>query len=312
MKLLEDKEQSLDELVVRARSDSALKKLLEAGEKTPDPVLAEAGFTLAWQGFFGRYKITDFSWSSDDKYIAAATGKGILCCEVNSSTNGFVKSFENAKELCSNAEVLEFCPFVGFEKNHYLFSSENDKVVMSIYSPDFKLFAQDSIHLEHENMVKAISFSKTGGDVAITTDTGFEVYSIAPSPTNISVNGKTHSMELVSATKTGYINDKFLVAVEERLDPYNYDLESEGKSIWFDSDILDFSVQGVHLAVAMKDKVGLLDFRTDLAHFKQEDVSGIAYSHKGDRLAVSFGANIWVYRVKNDGKYPGLLQALGF
>jgi hypothetical protein len=284
--IIEDREESLDELVVRARQDSELKRIIASGSA------GNYRLKLEWERDFAE-DIQDLSWTSDDQHIAVATTTHLRFRPVRDSTNhsSLSANVHAEKGICANAMAV--CPYKK-SMDHYLIYASGLECVYQIFSPQFKLI--QSTTRESEKEIKAISFNSDGSKVLFSIDNGFEALSIEYNAgiwrfkkTDITVDGET--------TKACYFeDDKIICAYGNKIVCYDSELKRMEKEIDLDGKIVDFSVSDENLAIATTnpDMVRMVDDR--LSGEWQQKTSKIAYSNKGDRIAIAEGPNVIVYR----------------
>jgi hypothetical protein len=135
-KLIEDREQSLDELVKRARSDRALQDLIN----NPGPAKEVALHFVSSYDFDAP--INSVAWSPDDTHLAVATENKLYVRQIERNVEKLNKAV-NARCACFNPHVNK--------QSQYLFYASGNRLNRLELNNDFRSLPNAGIHiLTHE------------------------------------------------------------------------------------------------------------------------------------------------------------------
>jgi WD40 repeat protein len=294
--IIEENEESLDDLVVRARNDSFVKRMIDREKRIIKAF-------PSWQGYFGE-NVCDLSWSADDKSLAVATKSQITFRPVNDSTNR--SNYRHDKHFMQvSADAIGILPQQN-DARYFIFYAIDNRLKYLSLSDKFETIDEGQEKFTNIAKIEAISFQPKKGYVVLTTNRGFHSFGVYINGFTGSINlgYKDRELGVRGAIKAEKLESgNFAVAVENDIEYYDsirfHDkLCKSVEELFFDSPILDISAHKDNLAIALNERfvVNGYEYPWD----NRELISKIRYSNKGDRVAVAFGANIWVYGVEDE------------
>jgi hypothetical protein len=291
-----DGEQSLDDLVKRARSDSVLKELIK-GEKEPEQ---NHELYLHMEQEFA-HNVVDFSWSPEDSF-AVATEKEIELGYYQHSTSGFRRDWILPKKtMKTSTNTVAFFPCTGQDNDYFVHSTKDaSRLKTIIFDSDFNVIKRG--YHKTSGLIRAVSIADTGDDepvgfLLIGTDKGLEGSFMGINPDRIDI-GRPSYGDLPGIKSIWYDNSKLMYRISIGKNVVNYDfaLNNKGGQWNFGSEVLDFSIHDDYVAIALKDKLKFS--RPDEPRDMTLPFKGIVkakFNKDATKLAVAFGKNLHVY-----------------
>jgi WD40 repeat protein len=285
-RIIEDNGENLDELVKRARKDSELKRIMRG--EIPAKQFSYIHDLICETRF--NENVVDFDWGPDGDYMIVATEKKVHIRHLATNRDKRVDAVR--------VDTIAFSPkrVVKNESHYYAVYGRKNVLVLKIFADnDFEMIQSTKLFPEYANEIYSAAFSSDGNYLVVCTDWGQEVFHLGYQG-NWVAHQKLNKIQWPGPRKvafdkrTGY----FGFADENKIFYYNKDLSATRDPDEFPADVIDLSF-GCDDAVAFKDYVAL-------SHNKIEHkgVSGIAFNNRGDKLAVSAGREIFVYKIKDE------------